>query len=74
MIINFNILNQKVDLTEALKDRKEWWFKNTNIPENTKIEDLTDEQKISLVRLAIYEGDLDSEILCNLPLKSFKIN
>ena len=34
----------------------------------------TDEQKISLVKLAIYEGFLDTEMLCNSPHSSFKIN
>lgn len=77
MKINFNILNQEIDLTDVLNsDRKEWWFNNSfpKIPIETKIEDLTKEQKISLVRLAIYEGWLDSEMLCNLPQKCFNIN
>lgn len=77
MKINFNILNQEIDLTDVLNsDRKEWWFNNClpKIPIETKIEDLTKEQKISLVRLAIYEGWLDSEMLCNLPQKCFNIN
>lgn len=75
--INFNILNQEIDLTEVLNsDRKEWWFTNSSpqIPIETKVEDLTNDQKISLVKLAIYEGWLDTEILCNLSHKSFKIN
>jgi len=76
MKINFNILNQEVDLTRVLSDRKEWWFNNSipKIPLETKIEDLTDQQKISLVKLAIYEGYLDTETLCNLPNKNFNIN
>lgn len=77
MKINFNILNQEIDLTDVLNsDRKEWWFNNSfpKIPIETKIEDLTKEQKISLVKLAIYEGWLDSENLCNLPQKCFNIN
>ncbi|XAI97301.1 hypothetical protein [Leptolyngbya phage Lbo-JY46] len=75
--INFDILNQEIDLTNVLNsDRKEWWFTNSRpqIPIETKPEDLTDNQKISLVRLAIYEGWLDAELLCNLPKESFKIN
>ena len=77
MKIQFDILDQEIDLTEVLNsDQKEWWFKNSfpPIPVETKIEDLTDAQKTSLVKLAIYEGYLDSEFLCNLPNKSFKIN
>lgn len=76
MKINFNILNQEVDLTKVLSDKKEWWFNNSipKIPLETKIEDLTDQQKISLVKLAIYEGYLDTETLCNLPNKDFNIN
>jgi|688.fasta_scaffold1672212_2 hypothetical protein len=78
MKINFNILNQEVDLTRVLSNENErkWWFNNSipEIPLETKIEDLTEEQKISLVKLAIYEGYLDNETLCNLPNKSFKIN
>jgi len=76
MKINFNILNQEINLTRNLATRKEWWFNNAipKIPLETKVEDLTDEQKISLVKLAIYEGFLDTEMLCNLPHSSFKIN
>ena len=76
MKINFNILNQEIDLTRVLADRKDWWFNNSipKIPLDTKVEDLTNTQKISLVKLAIYEGYLDAEILCNLSHESFKIN
>ena len=76
MKINFNILNQEINLTRNLATRKEWWFNNAipKIPLETKVEDLTDEQKISLVKLAIYEGFLDTEMLCNSPHSSFKIN
>ena len=51
MKINFNILNQEIDLTKALAGRKDWWFNNSEplIPIETKIEDLTDSQKKSLV-------------------------
>jgi len=77
MNINFNIINQKLDLTSVLKDstRKEWWFNNTipKIPLETKSEDLTDSQKISLVKLAIYEGWFDIEMISNLPDTSFQI-
>lgn len=77
MIITFNIINQTIDLTNTLSDnkRKEWWFKNCwpSIPLDTKIEDLTEEHKKSLIKLAIYEGYLDSENLCNQPNKSFEI-
>lgn len=72
--INFNIVNQEIDLTEALNTNKEWWFKNVGIDVNKKIEDLDNNDKIGLIQLAIYEGYLDTEILCNQPKKSFTIN
>ena len=58
MKINFNILNQEIDLTEALSRKKDWGFNLSEppIPLETKIEDLTDSQKKSLVLLAIFEG------------------
>ena len=78
MKIKFDILNQEIDLTNIFKDetRKAWYFRNClpKIPETTKIEDLTEQQKISLVKLAIYEGSLEQEDLCNLPIKSYKIH
>lgn len=76
MKIQFDIINQEVDLSNAIQNDKNWWFNNCypKIPLETKIEDLTNEQKISLVKLAIYEGYLDSQKLCNLPNKDFKIN
>lgn len=78
MKIKFDILNQEIDLTDVFIDeqRKKWYFKNClpQIPEETKMDDLTDAQKISLVKLSIYEGALEQEDLCNLPNKSFKIN
>lgn len=77
MKIQFDILNQEIDLTNILNsDTKEWWFRNSlpQIPIETKVEDLTNDQKISLVKLAIYEGWLNDEELCNLPKKYFKIN
>lgn len=78
MKINFNIIDQEIDLTSIFNDekRKQWWFNNSlpKISIETKIEDLTEENKKSLVKLAIYEGYLDSENLCNLPNKNFKIN
>jgi hypothetical protein len=76
MKINFNIINQEIDLTRELNDRKEWWFNNAfpKIPIETDIKDLTNEQKISLVKLAIYEGYLDEETLCNKPIHFFTIN
>lgn len=78
MKIKFDILNQEVDLTDTLTNehRKKWYFKNClpKIPEDTKIEDLTEQQKISLVKLAIYEGYLETEDLCNLSHQNFKIH
>jgi hypothetical protein len=76
MKINFNILDQEIDLTIALTQNKEWWFNNCNpkIPIETKVEDLTNEQKILLVQLAIYEGHLSEETLYNLPNNLFIIN
>lgn len=76
MVIKFDIINQEIDLTRVLNsDRKEWWFENSfpKIPINTPIESLTNDQKISLIKLAIYEGYLETEILCNLKNTSFKI-
>lgn len=77
MIFKFNIINQEIDLSNIMADeqRRKWYFKNSlpKIPEETKIEDLTDKQKISLIKLSIYEGALDQEELCNLPHQSFKI-
>jgi len=77
MKINFNILNQEIDLTSILNsDWKIFWFNNCSpkIPIETKSEDLTKEQKISLIKLAIFEGWLDTEKLANLPQKYFHIN
>jgi len=78
MKIKFDILNQEIDLTDVFlnEQRKKWYFNNCipKIPEETKIEDLTDDQKISLIKLDIYEGALEQEDICNLPNKSFKIN
>lgn len=48
MKINFNILNQEIDLTDVLNsESKIWWFNNCSpkIPIETKSEDLTKEQK-----------------------------
>lgn len=75
MKIEFNILNLQIDLEYALKENKEWWFRNSTpqIPIDRKIEDLTEENKISLVKLAIYEGFLESDNLANMPKKSFNI-
>jgi hypothetical protein len=76
MTINFSISNQSLDLTYALAESKDWWFNNAlpKIPLETNIEDLTNDQKISLVKLAIYENYLNTEHLCNLPNNSFTIN
>lgn len=78
MKIKFDILNQEIDLTDTLKNenQRKWYFKNSlpKIPEDTKIENLTERQKISLVRLAIYEGFIEQEDLCNLPIESYKIH
>lgn len=76
MKIQFDILNQEIDFTEVFKsERKQWWFANCRpiIPPETNIEDLTEIQKISLIKLAIYEGYLGDELLCNLKHDSFKI-
>jgi hypothetical protein len=78
MKIQFDILNQEINLDYVFKDERilRWWYRNAlpQIPTETKKEDLTESQKISLVKLAIYEGHLDSEQLCNLSHNSFKIN
>ena len=76
MKINFNILNVEIDLTNYLELDKNWLFNNCDpkIPLNTEIEDLTDENKKSLIPLAISEGLLELEIIYNLPKESFQIN
>jgi hypothetical protein len=75
MIINFDIIDIKVDLTRALTKDKDWWFSNSlpQIPLETELKDLTDDQKISLIKLAIYEGYLDSNTLCNASHNNFKV-
>ena len=77
MIVKFNIVNLEIDFTDRLSNsRKEWWFNNCfpKIPVETKIEDLTDNQKVSLIKLAMYEGYLDQEVLCNMSSYFFTIN
>lgn len=76
MNINFNIINVEIDLTNYLKVDKDGLFNGCDpkIPLDTKIEDLTDENKKSLISLAIYEGLLELEMLWNLPKESFQIN
>jgi hypothetical protein len=75
--IDFDILNQSIDLDFLLIDTKQknYWFSNTSpkIPIDTEIEDLTDDQKIALIRLAIYENYLDIEMISDLPNESFNI-
>ena len=70
MKVKFNILNQEIDLTNLFikYESKEWWFRNCRptIPLETKLEDLTNEQKIALIKLAIYEERISTESLYNL--------
>ena len=70
MKVKFNILNQEIDLTNMFikYESKEWWFRNCRptIPLETKHEDLNNEQKIALIKLAIYEERISTESLCNL--------
>lgn len=77
MKINFNIKNLSVDLSYVFENEntKKWWYNNVShkIPFDTKPEELTDSQKISLVKLAIYEGLIEEEDLWNTPSESFEI-
>jgi hypothetical protein len=75
MKIKFDILDLEIDLTDAIYDekRKKWWFENANISLDKQIEDLNDDDKKKLVKLAIYETYLELEDLANWPITSFKI-
>lgn len=75
MILTFSIDTLKIDITEILIDdySREWWFKNCKIPLNTKVENLTEENKIQLIKLAMYENYLSIEELCNLSNNNFKL-
>jgi hypothetical protein len=75
MIIKFDITDLEIDLTDTLKeDRiKEWWFRNAKVSVDKDIEDLTEEDKINMIKLAIYEDHINDENLCNLSSKHFKI-
>ena len=68
MRIKFNILDLEVELALEDDQRKKWWFNNANpkIPLEKKLEDLTEDEKISLVRLALFENHIDTEELANL--------
>lgn len=75
MVIKFDITDLKVDLTHISIEpaTKDWWFRNAKISVDKNIEDLTEEDKINIVKLAIYEGYITIEELCNLPNNQFKI-
>ena len=77
MKINFKFTNLEVDLSYPFSNKKskEWWFSNCipSIPLDAKEEDLTDSQKKSLIKLAIYEGQIDSESLCNMDSELIEI-
>lgn len=75
MIIKFDITGLEVDLTHIGVEpaTKDWWFRNAKISVDKNIEDLTEEDKINIVKLAIYENHITNEDLCNLPNKYFKI-
>lgn len=75
MVIKFDITDLKVDLTHICTEpaSKDWWFRNAKISVDKNIEDLTEEDKINIIKLAIYENHITNEDLCNLPNKYFKI-
>lgn len=75
MIIKFDITDLEIDLTDTLKENhsKDWWFRNANISVDKNIEDLNEEDKINIIKLAIYEDHINDEHLCNLLNKHFKI-
>lgn len=75
MVVNFSITGLSYDLSKMFYDdkHKKWYWKNANIPEEVSIQDLTDEHKESLARLALYEGMIEIEEMFNLPKGSFKI-
>ena len=77
MKIKFSII-QEFDIEQIIKNEKEkkWFWKNSlpSIPEETRPEELTDAQKIALIKLLIYEGWLGREDdLANLPDSNFAL-
>jgi hypothetical protein len=76
MVIKFDITDLEVDLTYPLTHHNTingWWFRNANIPLDRKLEDLTNEEKVRLVTLAIYENYITIEDILELDDKQFKI-
>ena len=75
MVIKFDITDLEINLNYEFQfnHRKEWYFKNAKIPIDKKIEDLTDDDKIKLVKLAAYEGSFDKEDILEADSKQFKI-
>ena len=77
MKIKFAI-TKEFDIEQIIKDEKEkkWFWKNSfpSISEETRPEELTDAQKIALIKLLIYEGWLGREAdLSNLPASKFAL-
>ena len=77
MKIKFSI-TKEFDIEQIIKDeeQKKWFWKNSfpSISEETRPEELTDAQKIALIKLLIYEGWLGREAdLSNLPASKFAL-
>lgn len=77
MKIKFSI-TKEFDIEQIIKDeeQKKWFWKNSfpSISEETRPEELTDSQKIALIKLLIYEGWLGREDdLSNLPDSKFAL-
>lgn len=77
MKIKFSI-TKELDIEQIIKDeeQKKWFWKNSfpSISEETRPEELTDAQKIALIKLLIYEGWLGREDdLANLPDSNFAL-
>lgn len=77
MKIKFSI-TKEFDIEQIIKDeeQKKWFWKNSfpSISEETRPEELTDAQKIALIKLLIYEGWLGREDdLSNLPDSNFAL-
>ncbi len=73
MKIKFSLNAISVDLTNAFKCDRYWWLRNCDIDPTKTDEQLTDDDKKKLAKLAIYEGHVDTEQLANHPDKNITI-
>ena len=77
MKLQFSI-TKEFNIEEIVKDEKKrnWFWRNSfpPIPKETKPEELTDVQKLALIKLLIYEGWLGKEDdISNLPDSNFNL-